>query len=97
MGLEKAKKEYQNKDNSQSLLEFIMRSEGLNHLYNGKPDLAIQIFQMNVFVHPKVAKALQSLGEGYMVTGNKELALQFFKESLTINPDNPFANEMIKT
>jgi CubicO group peptidase (beta-lactamase class C family) len=96
LGLEKAKKEYQNKDNSQSLLEFIMRSEGLNHLYNGKPDIAIQIFQMNVFVHPKIAKAWQSLGEGYMEIGNKELALQFFKESVTINPDNPFANEMIK-
>lgn len=96
LGLETAKKEYQKKDANQNLLEFKMRSEGLNHLYNGKPDIAIQIFQINVFVHPKVAKALQSLGEGYMETGKKVLALRFFKESLTINPDNPFANDMIK-
>ncbi|MEP6262282.1 MAG: serine hydrolase [Gillisia sp.] len=95
-GLEKAKIEYQKKDNSLSLLEFLMRGEGLNLLYNGKPDLAMQIFQMNVYVHPKTAKALQSLGEGYMETGNKELALKFFKESLRINPDNPFATDMIK-
>ena len=95
-GLEKAKIEFQKKDNNQSLLEFLMRGEGLNHLYNGKPELAMQIFQMNVYVHPKTAKALQSLGEGYMETGNKELALKFFKESLSINPDNPFATDMIK-
>ncbi len=96
LGLEKAKEEYQKKGNSQSLLEFMMRNEGLNHLYNSKPEIAVQIFQMNVFVHPKVAKALQSLGEGYMETGKKELALKFFNESLSINPDNPFANNMIK-
>lgn len=94
-GLEKAKIEYQKKDN-QNVIEFIMRGEGLNHLYNGKPEIAMQIFQMNVFTHPTTAKALQSLGEGYMETGNKELALKYFKESLDINPDNPFANEMIK-
>jgi CubicO group peptidase (beta-lactamase class C family) len=95
-GLEKAKEEYKNKNNNQNLLEYIMRGEGLNHLYSGKPDIAMQILQMNVFVHPKNAKALQSLGEGYMETGNKELALQFFKESLAINSDNSFASEMIK-
>ncbi len=95
-GLEKAKKEFQNKETNQSMLEFIMRSEGLNHLYNGKPEIAMHIFQMNVFVHPKAAKALQSLGEGYMETGNNELALQYFKESLHINPDNSFAKDMIK-
>ncbi len=95
-GLEKAKEEYQKKANNQSLLEFMMRSEGLNNLYNSKPDIALQIFQMNVFVHPNVAKALQALGEGYMETGNKELALNFFNKSLLLNPDNPFANNMIK-
>ena len=73
-----------------------MRGEGLDHLYNGKPETAMQIFQMNVYVHPKTAKAWQSLAEGYMETGNKELALKFFKKSLSINPDNPFATDMIK-
>ena len=95
-GLEKAREAYQGRNESQDLIEFIMRSEGLDHLYNGKPDMAMQILLMNVFVHPKTAKALQSLAEGYMVTGNKELALKFFKESLSLNPDNPFANDMIK-
>ncbi len=41
-------------------------------------------------------KAIEGMGEGYMETGNKELALRDFKESLSINPDNPFAKDMIK-
>jgi CubicO group peptidase (beta-lactamase class C family) len=96
LGLEKAKDEYRKKGKSQNLIEHLMRSEGLNHLYDSKPDIAIQILQMNVVVHPKVAKALQSLGEGYMETGKDELALKFFKESISINPDNPFVNAMIE-
>ncbi len=94
-GLEKAKEKYQERDNSQNILEFMMRSEGLNHLYNNKPELAMQIFQMNVFAHPEVAKALQSLGEGYMETGNKEMALHYFKQSFRINPESNFVKEMI--
>ncbi|MCZ2846205.1 MAG: serine hydrolase [Candidatus Bathyarchaeota archaeon] len=95
-GLEEARKEYQKKDDNQNLLEFKMRGEGLNHLYGGKPEIAMQIFKMNVFAHPTIAKALQSLGEGYMETGNNELALIYFKKSLNINSNNPFAKNMIK-
>ena len=53
-------------------------------------------FEMNVYAYPSSAKALQGLGEGYMETGKKELAVKYFKESLSINPDNPFVNAMIK-
>ncbi|HNP94086.1 MAG TPA: serine hydrolase [Cyclobacteriaceae bacterium] len=95
-GLEKAKDEYAKRSETEQLLEFLMRNEGFNHIDNGKPEIAIQIFELNVFVHPKSAKALQGLGEGYMETGNKELALKYFKESLIINSDNGFVNEMIK-
>jgi tetratricopeptide (TPR) repeat protein len=73
-----------------------MRNEGFDHIDNGKPEIAIQIFEMNVFAYPKSTKALQGLGEGYMETGKKELALKYFKESLSINPENRFVNEMIK-
>ncbi len=95
-GLETAKNDYKKKNKTEQLLEFLMREEGFNHIDNGKPEIAIQIFEMNVFAYPKSAKALQGLGEGYMETGKKELALKYFKESLNINPDNRFVNEMIK-
>jgi len=95
-GLEEAKKEYAKKKNTQQLLEFLMREEGFNHIDNGKPEIAIQIFEMNAFVYPKSANALQGLGEGYMETGKKELAIKYLKESLAINPDNPFVSRLIK-
>lgn len=96
LGLEKAKEEYAKKKNTEQLLEFLMRDEGFNHIDNGKPEIAVQIFEMNAFVYPKSAKALQGLGEGYMETGKNELALKYLKESLAIDPDNPFVTRLIK-
>jgi CubicO group peptidase (beta-lactamase class C family) len=95
-GLEKAKDDYKKRNKTEQLLEFLMRSEGFNNIDNQKPEIAIQIFEMNVFAYPKSAKALQGLGEGFMETGRKELALKYFKECLNIDPDNPFVNEMIQ-
>jgi len=73
-----------------------MRNEGFNRLDQENPAVAIQIFEMNLFVHPKSARALQDLGEGYMETGNNKLALKYFKESLSINPDSQFVKDMIE-
>ena len=56
----------------------------------------MKIFEMNAFVYPNSAKALQGLGEGYMETGNNKAALEYFKKSLYVNPENPFVNDMIK-
>lgn len=95
-GVKKVKKGYDNSKNDEHLIEFLMREEGFNYLDNGKPEIAIQIFEMNAFVYPKSAKALQGLGEGYMEIGQKELALKYLQESLAINPDNPFVDRLIK-
>ena len=94
-GLDKAKEEYQNRQPSVQLLEFMMRSEGFDRIDNEKPEIAIQIFEMNVYAYPNSAKALQGLGEGYMETGKNELALKYFKQSLAIEPDNNFVRDMI--
>ncbi len=96
LGLEKAKEEYTRKKKTEQLIEFLMRDEGFSHIDNGKPEIAIQIFEMNAFVYPKSSKALQGLGEGYMETGKKELAKKYLKESLAINPDNPFVKRLIE-
>jgi CubicO group peptidase (beta-lactamase class C family) len=94
-GLDSAKTVYEQRKTSESLLQFMMRNEGFNRM-DANPDMTIQIFEMNVFAYPNSAIALQDLGEGYMETGENELALKYFKESLSINPDNPFAENMIK-
>ncbi len=94
-GIEKAKEAYQKREKKENLLEFLMREEGFRNLDDHKPDIATRIFEMNVFVHPNSAKALQGLGEGYMETGRKELALKYFMQSQHINPENRFVNSMI--
>lgn len=95
-GLEKAKAAYKAKKETEQLLEYLMRQEGFDHIDNGKPDTAIRIFEMNAFVYPESAKALQGLGEGYMETGKNELALRYFKESLRLNPESRFVKNMIR-
>jgi CubicO group peptidase (beta-lactamase class C family) len=95
-GLEKAKEEFQKRNPDEQLVEFTMRNEGFNSLDNQKPDIAMQIFEMNVFAYPKSAKALQGLAEGYMETGKNEPALKYFKQSLAVNPENQFVKDMIK-
>jgi len=95
-GLDKAKEEFQKRNTNENLLEFMMQNEGFNYIDNKKPEIAIKVFEFNVFTYPNSAKALQYLGEGYMETGEKELAIKYFKQSLKINPENPFAKDMIK-
>lgn len=95
-GLEKAIADYKKRNNSEQLLEYMMRNEGFNRIDDKKPDIAMQIFKMNVFAYPKSAKALQGLGEGYMETGKNELALKYFKQSLRVNSENQFVTSMIK-
>jgi CubicO group peptidase (beta-lactamase class C family) len=95
-GLENAKASYKSKHDSEQLLEYMMRQEGFDHIDNGKPDTAIRIFEMNAFVYPQSAKALQGLAEGYMETGKNEPALRYFKESLRLNPESRFVKNMIR-
>lgn len=95
-GLEKAKKQYKKRAGTEQLLEYYLRNSGFDYIDHAKPEIAIQIFEMNAFAYPHSAKALQGLAEGYMETGKKELAIKYFNESLRINSDNPFIVEMLK-
>jgi len=95
-GLDSAKSAFQVRPDSLQLLEFMMRNEGFNHIDNEKPEIAILIFEMNVYAYPNSAKALQGLGEGYMESGKKDLALNYFNQSLAINPDNKFLEDLKK-
>lgn len=95
-GLQQAKEVYNKKNDRESLLEFMMRDEGFSRLDDGRPEEAMRVFEMNVFVHPASYRALQGLAEGYMETGRDEPALEFFRQSLRINPDNLFVKDMIR-
>ncbi len=57
---------------------------------------AIEVFKLNVLLHPESANTYDSLGEVYLKDGNKELAIQNYKHSLKLNPNNENAKKVLK-
>jgi tetratricopeptide (TPR) repeat protein len=57
---------------------------------------AIEIFKLNVELHPSYANGYDSLGEAYMANGEKELAIKNYKKSLELDPHNQNAVQMLK-
>jgi hypothetical protein len=47
---------------------------------------SIEVFKLNVALHPESANVFDSLGDGYTKTGNKELAIENYKKALTLDP-----------
>ena len=98
--LEKAVAIYQQKKQEQPNFmpaheEYINRG-GYQAMGNGNLDLALNIFKLNVALHPKAYNTYDSLGEAYMKKGEKELAIKNYKKSLELNPKNNNATEMLK-
>ncbi len=61
---------------------------GVIHSFNiMKKEQALEIFRLNVFLHPQSAKVYDSLGECYLKSGNRELAIQNYKKALELNPN----------
>ena len=57
---------------------------------------AIEIFKLNVEVHPQAANPYDSLGEAYLSAGERELALQNYRKAVELNPQNTAAATIIK-
>lgn len=57
---------------------------------------AIEVFKLNVELHPDSANAYDSLGEAYVNSGDKKNAVKNYKKSLELNPENNNAKEMLK-
>jgi len=57
---------------------------------------AIEIFKLNIELHPDSSHIHVSLGEAYEKSGQKDLAIINYKKALEINPDNKDAAERLK-
>jgi predicted alpha/beta superfamily hydrolase len=57
---------------------------------------AIEVFKLNVELHPDSANAYDSLGEAYMNSGDVKNAIKNYKKSLELDPGNDNAKEMLK-
>lgn len=97
-GLEAAMERYAELKDSEEyeLNEGQMNSLGYDYLRNGKIELAIEIFKLNVEAFPESGNVYDSLGEAYLEHGDTELALKNYKRSLEIDPSNTHAEEVIK-
>jgi cytochrome c-type biogenesis protein CcmH/NrfG len=62
----------------------------------GKTEEAIEVFKLNVELHPDSFNVYDSLGEAYMNSGDIKNAVNNYKKSLELNPDNANAKEMLK-
>jgi len=65
-------------------------------LRNKKIQDAIEMFKLNVDIHPDYANGYDSLAEAYMNAGENELAIKNYEKSLELDPGNNNAKEMLK-
>jgi len=65
-------------------------------LSKGKKTEAVEIFKLNVGLHPDSWNTYDSLGDGYTAAGNNELAIKNYQRSLELNPKNENAVEQLK-
>jgi len=49
---------------------------------------AIEIFKLNLALHPEYANGYDSLGEAYLEAGDKEQAIANYEKALQMDPDN---------
>ena len=62
----------------------------------GRVKQAIELFTLNVRLHPNSWNTYDSLGEAYEMAGNSALASANYKRSLALNPGNTGAVEHLK-
>ena len=59
-------------------------------------NLAIDVFERNIEIHPTYANGYDSLGEAYMIIGDYESSLTYYRKALEMNPDLDNAKSMIE-
>jgi hypothetical protein len=101
--LEKGYAEALNADNEdrKSLMNYWHSENDLNewgYSFYKKNELekAIEIFKLNVILHPESANVYDSLGDAYFKIGNKELAIQNYRKALELNPEKKSARKALE-
>jgi tetratricopeptide (TPR) repeat protein len=68
--------------------EHSINRAGYELMQNGKTKEAIELFKLNVQLHPQSWNVYDSLGEAYAATGDKAPAMQNYEKSIQLNPNN---------
>lgn len=69
---------------------------GYDLLRNGRPELALEPFRLNVVLNPDNASAYDSLGEGLAINGRTAEAVAAYRRSLELEPENPGGREALE-
>jgi CubicO group peptidase (beta-lactamase class C family) len=95
-GPTKAIEEFQKALADGSISEDAINTLGYRLWYgkNKHPE-AIEIFELNVRLHPDSWNVYDSLGEAYANSGQKDLAVKNYQKSLALNPKNDGAAKML--
>lgn len=69
---------------------------GYAYLGQGKLDLALSVFKINVELYPDSWNCYDSIGDAYTQRGDKDLAIRNFKRSVELNPNNQHGIMMLE-
>jgi CubicO group peptidase (beta-lactamase class C family) len=79
-----------------TISEHAVNELGYRLLHRKRIAEAIQVFLLNVELHPTLPNVYDSLGEAYLDEGNKDLAIRNYKKAVELNPNYNHAAEMLK-
>ncbi|ALD20846.1 beta-lactamase [Hymenobacter sp. DG25A] len=78
------------------LTEEFVNEWGYTLVREGKIKQAIELFKLNVSLHPNSWNSYDSLGEAYEMAGDSTLSITNYQQSLILNPKNTGAVEHLK-
>lgn len=78
-------------------VETRINNAGYFLLGQNRIDQAIEIFKLNVELHPNSANAFDSLGEGYLKKGDKANALSNYRKAVELDPRMQTAVDAVRT
>jgi len=73
-----------------------LNSLGYRLLQAGKTADAVEVFRINVSLHPDSGNAYDSLGEAYAAAGSRAAALEAYRKAAALDPSNGNAAEMVR-
>ena len=76
--------------------EDLLNEVGYDLLGQGKNDLALAAFKLNVAEHPQSGNAYDSLGEAYAMIGDKKQATAAYKKAVELDPKNENAKHSLE-
>jgi len=75
--------------------EIDLNTAGYDLLFAKKVKEAIEVFKMNVKLHPESWNVYDSLGEAYAAAGDKKNAIANYEKSIELNPNSQSGKEAV--